>query len=210
MWATHPEMAREWEKETPKGKKLPKYAPRKKKKGKKKSAADYRAFIIKTAMGTKDYYAHLGPKDLQLIATLPNKDNVSTAYAAVKVIDILRNYYGEVASEIRQKKDPQGLIQRLLEVVKQSVGNEFEKIKGVAQHIADAIIQSAGRLARAAIVERAKNPVNNVAPFKTEDEKLEEQAQKVEAESVMQQGFPMGEDIYAFRKEMLKRLSSIK
>jgi len=47
MYANDPEMAKEWEKETPKGKKLPKYAPKKKKK--KKSSLDYRSYIVKTA-----------------------------------------------------------------------------------------------------------------------------------------------------------------
>lgn len=47
MYSQKPEMAKEWEKETPKGKKLPKYAPKKKKK--KKSHADYRILLYKIA-----------------------------------------------------------------------------------------------------------------------------------------------------------------
>jgi len=46
MYATDPEMAKEWSAHTPKGKKLPKY---KKKKRKKKTKADYRDIIIATA-----------------------------------------------------------------------------------------------------------------------------------------------------------------
>jgi len=35
MWATHPEMARQWEEHTPKGAKLPKKVKKKAQKGKK-------------------------------------------------------------------------------------------------------------------------------------------------------------------------------
>lgn len=43
MYANDPEMAKEWEEHTPKGKKLPEYAP------KKKSKADYKTEIFRIA-----------------------------------------------------------------------------------------------------------------------------------------------------------------
>ena len=48
MYSQKPEMAAEWQKETPKGKKLPKYAPKKKKK-KKKSKAQYYSLMVRVA-----------------------------------------------------------------------------------------------------------------------------------------------------------------
>lgn len=44
MYANDPEMAERWQKHTPKGKKLPKYAPKKK-----KTKAEYGAYIIRRA-----------------------------------------------------------------------------------------------------------------------------------------------------------------
>jgi len=48
MYANDPDMAAKWQKDTPKGKKLPKYAPKKKKK-----KANYLATIVKTASFTR-------------------------------------------------------------------------------------------------------------------------------------------------------------
>lgn len=47
MWANDPEMARKWQSHTPKGKKLPKYV--KKKKKRKKTKADYAGSIVRLA-----------------------------------------------------------------------------------------------------------------------------------------------------------------
>ena len=205
MWANHPEMAEKWEEHTPKGKKLPKYAPKKKKhKKRKKTKAEYHAFIIKTAMGVRDYYSYLTPDQLQLIATLPGKDNPSTAWAAVKSIDILKEYSGAVTTLVYQKQPPQTIVQRMLEAVKNSVEPDvFEKIKGVAQHVAEAMIQKAGRVRSAAIVNRA--PISDTE--KLENELYDKKADEAEHMSMMENGINPEEHRLAFRKIMLKKLS---
>jgi len=215
MWANKPEMAKEFEKHTPKGKKLPKYAPKKKKKKSKKSKASYKAlilrlaFINKEAMGAEDYLSKLNPREQQLIATLPGKNNPTVAWAALKVIEILREYYSAVASEIKNKKDPQGLVSKLIDIVKSSVGQEFEKVSSVAQHIANAIVQLYGRQpATAAIVERVDSP-------KSPAEALNDGADQLDKERRMEEGIFDDENEdefvdelrFAFRKAMIKRFS---
>jgi len=206
MWANKPEMAKEFEEHTPKGKKLPKYAPKKKKKKSKKSKASYKALILrlafmnKEAMGAEDYLSNLSPAEQQLIATLPGKNDTSVAWAAQKVLDILREYYSPVRMSLSNKKDPQSIVSQLINIVKETVGGEFEKVKNVAQHIANAIVQMAGRKATAALVEKVENL--------DENEYFDDMADQKEKESRMEEGISDEDELrLAFRMLMLKKLS---
>ena len=161
LWMHHPEIAKKWTKEH--GSKI---VPSKKKKNKKKkkSAQDYRLLIIRRAsllkesMGAGDYYSHLSTQDHQLIATLPNKNKPEVAYAAVKVINIIKNYYTEIVSALKTH-DPKQVVDKLLNIVRTEVSNEYEKIKDVASHIINAVVQKAGRVPTTASMKISKRDI---------------------------------------------------
>lgn len=203
MYVNKPELAKEFEKETPKGKKLPKYAPKKKKKKKKaKSSVNYRNLIVKIAalkkeaMGAQDYLNQLSPSEKQLIATLPNKNNVQVAWAAVKTLETLKEYFSEVVASIKKQADPQSLVSKLVSIVKESVGDQINNFNNVVEHIAKALVQMAGSAASkkstACILKRVENPK------KPEDDEANTDVSISDSEK---------EQIKAFRVMMMKKLS---